>query len=60
MNDNKEVGIMLEDVLPLDEVTAIDWDAVLRDFAWVHALSEQEEKAREIAAERAKAWLITK
>lgn len=60
MNDNKGGGILLPDELLPDEVSDIDWDAVIRDFAWVRTLSEHEEKACELATERAKEWLITK
>ena len=51
MYDDNEDGLILENVLPLEEGSAIDWDAVLRDFAWAHSLSEEEEHERELAVQ---------
>ncbi len=46
MDDDTNDGIILRDTMHLDEEIVIDWDAVLRDFAWAHALSEQEHDAQ--------------
>ncbi|BCM90710.1 hypothetical protein IAD21_02570 [Abditibacteriota bacterium] len=48
MYDGSGDGIILQDAMSPEATTTIDWDAVLRDFAWAHALSDEEEHGREM------------
>ena len=45
MHDDTNDGIILQNAMLLSETTTIDWDAVLRDFAEIQALSEREKQA---------------